>query len=79
MRLLALSLTTLTLLPAVALAEAPGRTEVRTEIFDDELVSGDLLGPVETLVGAGRRGPRRTLIRAREHFVPEMMASVEDL
>jgi hypothetical protein len=79
MRLLALSLTTLTLLPAVALAEAPPRAEVRTEVFDDELVSGDLLRPDGAMVHGGRRGARRTLIRAREHFVPEMMASVEDL
>ena len=79
MRLLALSLTTLTLLPAVALAEAPPSTEIRTEIFEDELVDGDLVRPDQTNVVVRPRGPRRTLIRAREHFIPEMMASVEDL
>ncbi len=77
--LLAIGLTTLTLLPAVAFAEAPARSELRVESFEDELVSGDLLGPDTEVLNIRQRGPRRSLIRAREHFTPEMMRSVERL
>lgn len=83
MRLLVLSLTTLTLLPTTALADAASngdvRGEIRQENFDDELVAGDLLGPGgDAIIVRGGR-VRQTLIRAREHFIPEMMHSVEDL
>lgn len=83
MRLLVLSLTTLTLLPTTALADAAPngdvRGEIRQENFDDELVGGDLLRPSgDAIIVHGGR-VRRTLIRAREHFIPEMMHSVEDL
>jgi hypothetical protein len=78
MRLIAIALATCTLLPTLALAEAPP-ADIRVETFEDELVPGDLLGPE----GAGirvhphRRG--RSLIRIRENFHPEMMGTVEDL
>lgn len=79
MRLLVLSLTTLTLLPSVALAETSSREVPRVESFDDELVDGDLLSSTLERLHVRPRGDRRSLIRAREHFVPEMMHSVEDL
>lgn len=80
MRLLAISLATCTLLPAVALAESPAPpSDIRVESFDDELVDGDLLRPDDGAVWVRHRGPRRSLIRVREHFHPEMMGSVEDL
>jgi hypothetical protein len=79
MRLLVLSLTTLTLLPSVALAETSSREVPRVENFDDELVAGDLLSSTLERLDVRSRGDRRSLIRAREHFIPEMMHSVEDL
>jgi hypothetical protein len=79
MRLLVLSLTTLTLLPSVALAETSSREVPRVESFDDELVAGDLLSSTLERLVVPHRGSRRSLIRAREHFIPEMMESVEDL
>lgn len=47
--------------------------------FDDELVSGDLVRPDGEQLVVRRRGRRTSLIRIREHFVPEMLKSVEDL
>lgn len=77
--LLAIGLATLTLLPTVAFADAPARTEVRTENFEDELVRGDYASPDAELIGGTRRRARRTLIQARTHFSPEMLRSVENL
>lgn len=77
--LLAIGLTTLTLLPTVAFAEASARSEVRQENFEDELVRGDYASPDAELIGGSRRRARRTLIRARSHFSPEMLRSVENL
>ncbi|MEM7607126.1 MAG: hypothetical protein AAF411_17370 [Myxococcota bacterium] len=56
--------------------EPPGET---TYDFDDDLVSGDLVRPDGELLNVRRRGRRSSLIRIREHFVPEMLKSVEDL
>lgn len=47
--------------------------------FDDDLVSGDLVRPDGEVLNVRRRGRRSSLIRIREHFVPEMLKSVEDL
>jgi hypothetical protein len=80
MRLLVISLATCTLLPAVALAEAPAPpTDIRVESFDDELVDGDLVSPIGEEIRIPPRHRGRSLIRVREHFHPEMMGSVEDL
>lgn len=65
------------ILPASASAQDPaGET---TYDFDDDLVSGDLVRPDGELLNVRRRGRRSSLIRIREHFVPEMLKSVEDL
>lgn len=64
-------------MPTVASAQDPaGET---TYDFDDDLVSGDLVRPDGELLNVRRRGRRASLIRIREHFVPEMLKSVEDL
>ena len=47
--------------------------------FDDDLVSGDLVRPDGEMLNVRRRGRRSSLIQIREHFVPEMLKSVEDL
>jgi len=47
--------------------------------FDDDLVTGDLVRPDGELLSVRRRGNRASLIQVREHFIPEMLKSVEDL
>ncbi len=47
--------------------------------FDDDLVNGDLVRPDGEQLVVRRRGERRSLVRLREHFIPEMLKSVEDL
>lgn len=82
LRLLPIALTLMTLLPT-SLAAAEGSTSsdggVRVENFEDELVAGDLAFPGGERIDVPHGRGRRTLIRAREHFIPEMMRSVENL
>lgn len=47
--------------------------------FEDDLVQGDLVRPDGELLSVRRRGNRASLIQIREHFIPEMLKSVEDL
>lgn len=47
--------------------------------FDDDIVEGDLVRPDGEMALARRRGRQSSLIRVREHFIPEMLKSVEDL
>jgi hypothetical protein len=47
--------------------------------FDDELVSGQLVRPDGDSTRVRRRNSVNSLIRIREHFVPEMLKSVENL
>ncbi len=47
--------------------------------FEDNLVTGDLVRPDGELLNVRRRGRRASLIRVREHFIPEMLKSVENL
>jgi hypothetical protein len=47
--------------------------------FDDDIVQGDLVRPDGEMAMARRAGRRSSLIRVREHFIPEMLKSVEDL
>ncbi len=60
-------------------AQAQQAGEATTYDFDDDLVSGDLVRPDGEQLIVRRRGRRGTLIRPREHFIPEMLKSVEDL
>ena len=53
--------------------------EATTYDFEDDLVQGDLVRPDGDLLNVRRRGRRSSLIRVREHFVPEMLKSVENL
>jgi hypothetical protein len=69
---------------AVALAQAAGAAgsqPARTQEFNftDELVQGQLVRPDGESTRVRRRGPGISLIRIREHFVPEMLKSVENL
>ena len=63
--------------PAAA-QEAPGGGETSYD-FEDDLVQGDLVRPDGENLLVRRRGARDSLIRIREHFIPEMLKSVENL
>ncbi len=65
--------------PASAQEPAAGGGDATTYDFDDDLVAGDLVRPDGELLNVRRRGRRSSLIRVREHFIPEMLKSVEDL
>ena len=53
--------------------------ETTTYDFEDDLVTGDLVRPDGEMLSVRRRGRRASLIRVREHFIPEMLKSVESL
>jgi len=61
---------------SASLASAQDST---TYDFEDDLVTGDLVRPDGEMLQVRRRGRRASLIRVREHFIPEMLKSVENL
>ena len=73
------------LIALVTLWDAPrvqaqdGRPPETTYDFEDDLVTGDLVRPDGEQLIVRRRGRRASLIQIREHFIPEMLKSVEDL
>ncbi|MEM9193228.1 MAG: hypothetical protein AAGF12_28900 [Myxococcota bacterium] len=64
--------------PALSMAQ-DGDGNTTTYDFEDDLVTGDLVRPDGELLNVRRRGSRASLIRIREHFIPEMLKSVENL
>jgi len=64
---------------AVSTAAFAQEEDATTYDFDDDLVTGDLVRPDGELLNVRRRGNRASLIQIREHFIPEMLKSVEDL
>ena len=68
---------------APAAAEEPaddgGRGEVTSYRFDDDLVAGDTVQPNLEVLHARKRGERNSLVRARPHFIPELLKSAADL
>jgi hypothetical protein len=66
-----------------AAQEAPsgggGGGSATTYDFEDDLVQGDLVRPDGENLMVRRRGARESLIKIREHFVPELLKSVENL
>jgi len=58
---------------------AQGAADSTTYDFEDDLVQGDLVRPDGENLIVRRKGAHQSLIRIREHFVPEMLKSVEDL
>ena len=65
-----------TLLPSTALAEDP---DVVNYTFEDDLVGGTDRSPNQELLRVRARDARESLIRVREHFIPELYKCVEDL
>jgi hypothetical protein len=75
-------LTTLTALTSSAAAQEAGGGgggNATTYDFEDDLVQGDLVRPDGENLMVRRRGARESLIKIREHFVPELLKSVENL
>jgi hypothetical protein len=67
------------LVAPMASAQDEGGDAATTYDFEDDLVTGDLVRPDGELLNVRRRGRRASLIRVREHFIPEMLKSVENL
>ncbi len=63
----------------LGLTGAVSAQDATTYDFEDDLVTGDLVRPDGELLNVRRRGRRASLIRVREHFIPEMLKSVENL
>jgi len=64
---------------ASAQEAAPGGGSATSYDFEDDLVQGDLVRPDGENLMVRRRGARESLIKIREHFVPELLKSVENL
>ena len=61
-------------------APAPsGGGDATTYDFEDDLVQGDLVRPDGENLMVRRRGARESLIKIREHFINELLKSVENL
>ena len=65
--------------PVVAQDAQRGGGEATSYDFEDDLVQGDLVRPDGENLMVRRRGARESLIRVREHFVNELLKSVENL
>ena len=60
-------------------AQEGGGGDATTYDFEDDLVQGDLVRPDGENLMVRRRGARESLIRIREHFINELLKSVENL
>lgn len=60
-------------------AQQGGSQRTQEFNFTDELVQGQLVRPDGETSRVRRRSAGISLIRIREHFVPEMLKSVENL
>jgi hypothetical protein len=56
-----------------------GGGDATTYDFEDDLVQGDLVRPDGENLMVRRRGARESLIKIREHFINELLKSVENL
>jgi len=65
---------------ALVLVAMPAAAQDETSYdFEDDLVQGDLVRPDGENLMVRRKGARESLIRIREHFIPELLKSVENL
>jgi len=72
-----LAVVTMVAVPAAQAQSGPAPET--TYDFEDDLVTGDLVRPDGEQLIVRRRGRRASLIQIREHFIPEMLKSAEDL
>jgi hypothetical protein len=76
-------LATFAAVPGPAAAEEPKKNDPRGELtayrFDDELVTGDGANPNGEVLLIRKRRDRESLVRARTHWVPELLKTAEDL
>ena len=61
------------------MAQKAGGGDATSYDFEDDLVQGDLVRPDGENLMVRRRGARESLIRIREHFINELLKSVENL
>ena len=61
-----------------ALAEETSK-EVTSYTFEDNIVKGDLYNPNGEVLVVHRARSGQSLVKAREHFVPEVLKSIENL
>ena len=47
--------------------------------FDDDVVEGDLMRPDGEYVDSRKSAKHSSLIKIRQHFIPEMLKSAEDI
>ena len=65
---------------AIVSLTSPATAQEETSYdFEDDLVQGDLVRPDGENLMVRRKGARESLIRIREHFIPELLKSVENL
>ena len=65
--------------PVAAQEGGGGGGDATTYDFEDDLVQGDLVRPDGENLMVRRRGARESLIKIREHFINELLKSVENL
>ncbi len=63
----------------LAYAQGAKYAEKTEYSFDDDVVTGDLVRPDGEMTIVRKKGKERSLIRVRQHFIPEMLKSVENL
>lgn len=64
---------------SATLASAQDYADTTEYSFDDDVVEGDLVRPDGEMTVVRKQGKQRSLIKVRQHFVPEMLKSVEDI
>jgi len=64
---------------AATVASAQDYADTTEYSFDDDVVQGDLVRPDGEMTVVRKQGKQRSLIKVRQHFVPEMLKSVEDI
>ena len=47
--------------------------------FEDDVVEGELVRPEGEYIDTRRKSKHSSLIRIREHFIPEMLRTVNDI
>ena len=76
----ALFLVALTAAPAAAEDPSPdARGDTTSYSFEDQHVTGDTVNPNGEVLHVRKRGERESLIRARTHWIPELLKTAEHL